>query len=105
MTHLLFKVSNHHSEACGRTTTVDGDAPGIYHGYFTNEHGEQAVYTYDKATGEAAVRMGDTGWDNVHQVVDGKIEGLMLDRAEATWLRACWLASGALKKRPEPAVH
>jgi hypothetical protein len=33
-----------------------------YVGYFANEHGEQAIYTYDFETGEATLRMGDSGW-------------------------------------------
>lgn len=95
----LFKVSNHHAASCGQPPTVDGDASGAYHGYFTNEHGEQAVYVYDHATGEAAVRMGDAGWNNVHGVVDGRLEDLEVTEPEATWIRACWLATGALQNR------
>ena len=56
----LFKVSNHHTESCGQPPTVDGDASDAYHGYFANEYGEQAIYVYNGATGEATVRMGDT---------------------------------------------
>ena len=58
----LFKVSNHHTAACVEPPTVDGDAAGAYLGYFANEHGEQAIYTYDYETGEATIRMGDAGW-------------------------------------------
>jgi hypothetical protein len=99
MRERLFKVSNHHTASCGPTPAVDGDAPGAYHGYFANQHGEQAIYVYDEKTGEATVRMGDAGWDNVYRVVDGRAEGLILDEADATWIRACWLATGAGKAR------
>lgn len=92
----LFKVANHHTESCGRPPTVDGDAPGAYHGYFANEHGEQAIYTYDPETGEATVRMGDAGWATVHRVVGGRLAGVNTTEAEATWIRACWLVTGAL---------
>ena len=100
----LFKVSNHHTTGCGDPPTVDADTPDKYHGYFSNEYGEQAVYVYDHATGEATVRMGDVGWDKVHRVVDGRLEGATVNQAETAWIRACWLATGALKQRLEPSA-
>lgn len=100
----LFKVSNHHSASCGEPPAVDGDAAGTYVGYFANEYGEQAVYTYDHGTGEATIRMGDAGWHDTYRVEDGQAEGLLLGKTEAMWLRACWLATGALKDRPTPGA-
>ncbi len=100
----LFKVSNHHTASCGQPSTVDGDASGTYHGYFTNEYGEQAIYVYDGATGEATVRMGDAGWDKVHRVVNGRLERVNANEAEAAWIRACWLATGALNQRLVPST-
>ena len=91
----LFNVTNHHVESCGEPPVVDGDAPERYIGYFANQHGEQAIYTYDFATGEATLRMGDTGWQVVHQVMSGRAEGVILAEPERMWLRACWMASGA----------
>ncbi len=58
-----------------------------------NEHGEQAVF--DRECGEATLRLGDAGWARTHRVVDGDVPGLVLTASESTWLRACWLASGA----------
>ena len=83
---------------------VDGDAPGTYVGYFANEYGEQAIYTYDYETGAATLRMGDAGWHDAHRVEDGQAEGLVLTKTEALWLRACWLATGALRDRPTPGT-
>jgi hypothetical protein len=91
---LLFSVSNHHTASSGEPPVVDGDAPDKYFGYFANEHGEQAIYAYDFATGEATLRMGDAGWQTTHAVVNGEAQGLMLSMAEFTWLRACWMATG-----------
>ena len=90
----LFSVSNHHTAPCSEPAVVDGDMPGVYHGYFENQHGEQAIFTYDPATGEAVVRMGDAGWENAFPVVDGRVDGLVLGEAESLWLRACWAATG-----------
>jgi len=104
MAELLFTVSNHHTKACAPTTRFDGDERGAYLGYFSNEHGEQAIYVYDWASGEATVRMGDAGWDSVHRVVDGRIEGTTVTEAEARWIRACWMATGALKTQARPEV-
>jgi hypothetical protein len=104
MPGLLFNVSNHHTAACGEPPAVDADVSHAYHGYFANEYGEQAIYAYDHATGEATVRIGDAGWDNVYRVVDGRIEGVKVTNAEATWLRACWAATGAIKHGPPPGA-
>ena len=83
---------------------MDGDAAGTYVGYFANEYGEQAVYTYDHETGEATLQMGDAGWHDAYRVKDGQAEGLLLSKTEAMWLRACWLATGGLKVRPTPGA-
>ena len=100
----LFTVSNYHTPRCGEPPAVDGDAAGTDVGYFANEYGEQAIYTYDHGTGEATIRMGDAGWHDTYRVEDGHAEGLLLGRTEAMWLRACWLATGALKDRPAPGA-
>lgn len=104
----LFSVSNHHTENCGEPPAIDGDAPGKYVGYFVNEHGEQAIYTYDFKTGEAALKMGDSGWQVAHPIVNGEADGLLLTTAELTWLRACWMATGELvrqRRSGEDAEH
>ncbi len=89
----LFRLSNHHTDDCGRPPAVDGDEPGKYFGYFANPHGEQTVFVYDYQTREATVKMGDAGWGNAHRVVDGRVEGIILSESETAWLRACWLAA------------
>jgi len=93
----LFQVTNHHVDSCGQPPAVDADAPGQYFGYFANEYGEQSIYRYDYATGEATIQLGDAGWDSIYQVVDGRAEGLILGRSELAWLHACWTATGALR--------
>lgn len=50
---------------------------------------------FDRETGDATLRLGDSGWERTHRVVDGDVPGLVLTPSESTWLRACWLASGA----------
>ena len=94
----LLQIPNHHGEAGGSPPRIDGDAPGSYVGYFANEHGEQAIYTYEHATGRARLQLGDAGWEQVYAVQDGAAEGLVLTKAERVWLQACWMATGALRQ-------
>ena len=89
----LLRVSNHHTDNCGPTPSVDGDEAGKYFAYFANQYGEQAVFVYDYPTDEASVWMGETGWHDAHRVVDGRVEGVILNESEAAWIRACWLAA------------
>ena len=60
---LVFAAYNTHHGRCGlppRLRTTDN--PGLYHGYFENRHGEQFVFTFDRATGTGTVSGGDLGW-------------------------------------------
>ena len=95
---LLFQVTNHHGEACGVPPQIDEQTfPGVYHGYFENQNGEQAVFVYDYEQERGTLYLGDAGWEHPYDVEDGKIAGLLLNRLEQLWLSACWEASGALK--------
>ena len=38
----IFRVTNHHTDACGAPPAIDDSEPNRYLGYFENEHGEQA---------------------------------------------------------------
>ncbi|HEX6483211.1 MAG TPA: hypothetical protein VF043_30570 [Ktedonobacteraceae bacterium] len=94
----LFQVTNHHGEASGISPQIDEQTfPGVYRSYFENQDGEQAVFLYDYEQECGKLYMGDVGWEHPHDVVDGKIPGLMLNHPEQLWLSACWEASGALK--------
>jgi len=44
----IFRVMNHHSDACGTPPAIDDSVPDRYLGYFENEHGEQAIFVYDR---------------------------------------------------------
>jgi hypothetical protein len=62
---------------------------------FENEHGEQAVLTYDRQSGTGTLWMGDSSWENPIAVEDGVALGVVLNEAETLWLKACWLAATA----------
>ncbi|QDU98825.1 hypothetical protein [Lignipirellula cremea] len=92
MSDPLLTIRNHHSAACGDPPIVTKDASSTYIGYFENQHGEQWILTCNRATGEAKLRGGDTGWNKPWPVADGKVDGLNLNREEQLWLEACLAA-------------
>jgi hypothetical protein len=53
----IFRVTNHHTDACGAPPAVDDSEPNRYLGYFENEHGEQAIFVYDLATMQRTVHL------------------------------------------------
>ena len=91
----VFQVGNKHGASCGEPPHIDGNQKGCYHGYFENEHGEQAVFAYDYEAKNGTLWMGDNGWGNPVPVVAGEAKELLLNEAEALWLKACWLAATA----------
>lgn len=86
----IFQVGNKHVLTCGNPPHIDGDIRKRYHGYFENEHGEQAIFVFDYEVGEGMLWMGDAGWEKPHKVVEGKVPGLILNPGEAIWLDNCW---------------
>jgi hypothetical protein len=93
----LFSVSNHHGAGSGEPPQIDGDTKGRYHGYFENEHGEQAILIYDYQTGTGTLRLGDAEWHRTFPVADGRAPKVILGESEALWLKACWQAATAFR--------
>ena len=60
-----------------------------------DRHGEQWIFTFNRATREASLQGGDAGWARAHPVRDGRVDGLILAPEEAAWLQACWNATRA----------
>jgi hypothetical protein len=73
----------------GELPEIDGDTKGRHHGYFENEHGEQAVFIYEYETGTGTLPMGDAGWERSFLVTDERAPKVILGEAEALWLKAC----------------
>src|SRR5277367_4034860 len=88
---LLFSITNHHIEGCGKAPTVDGDTPSHYYGYFKNEYGEQWIFDYDIVTDNAVIFGGDVGWDERFKVdLDkGLVPNLILNFPEKIWVASC----------------
>lgn len=95
MSEPLLTIRNHHAPGCGDPPVVDDEDNHSYIGYFANRYGEQWVFLCNRSTGEAILRGGDIGWNTAHPVVDGCVEGLILNREERGWLQACWAAATA----------
>ncbi|OKI10102.1 hypothetical protein A6A06_05720 [Streptomyces sp. CB02923] len=83
-----------------------------YVGYFRNEHGEELVFAQRRGEKTARLWHSDAEWEMFHVGdhsirVDGPLDGmitvagLIIDRAETTWLSSCLAASRHL--RPERA--
>lgn len=89
----IFSVTNHHVASCGVPPQIDGTSSNCYRGYFENEHGEQAIFVYDRTSQEATLYMGDAGWEHPHRVVDGRVPDLVLAAGEQAWLKCCWQAA------------
>ena len=85
----LFQVRNHHSATSGPPPHIDDLRPSHYLGYFENEHGEQAVFVYDRDSNQAVLYLGDAGWETSHTVVDGAVPAPVLSVVERLWVRAC----------------
>ena len=89
----IFRVMNRHTDACGAPPAIDDSEPNRYLGYFENEHGEQAVFVYDRTRRMGTLSLGDAGWERSHPVVDGAVAGVVLGATEQAWLAACWMAA------------
>jgi hypothetical protein len=88
----ILTIFNQHSAQCGTPPPISNESHDLYIGYFENPFGEQWVFTFNRKTGEARLRGGDVGWENVHEVRDGRVPELVLGKAEIAWLQACWKA-------------
>ncbi len=88
-----------------------------YVGYFLNEHGEELVFAQCRGEKTARLWHSDTDWEMLrvgdHSIRIGgaaggslvgglvadviTVDGLVIDREEATWLSSCLAASRALR--------
>ena len=93
MSEPILTIYNRHPAACGVPPALSNASAELYIGYFANRHGEQWLFTFDRATREAILRGGDADWGRAHAVHDGRVDGLILAPEEAAWLQACWRAA------------
>ena len=71
----VFVAHNNHDERCGPPPRLrNTENPGLYHGYFENRHGEQFVFTFDRATGTGTVSGGDLGWGDPKAFTRGLLD-------------------------------
>ena len=80
-------------------TYIDDKKPNQYRGYFENVHGEQTIFIFDREIAQATLYVGDADWETSWEVCDGSVPGLIMDRQELMWLRACWEAATTFDPR------
>lgn len=90
---IIFQAVNHHGISCGEPPYLTSSDAKQYAGYFQNEYGEQALFTYDRQTKQATLWVGDNGWDHPITITDPLKPDVMLNQAELLWLQACWRAA------------
>lgn len=95
MSEPMLTIHNRHPAGGGIPPAFSTEAADLYIGYFENRHGEQWIFTFNRATREASLRGGDAGWAHAHRVRDGRVDGLILAPEEGAWLQAYWSAAGA----------
>jgi hypothetical protein len=92
MSEPLLKIRHHHVPEYGDPPIVRDDK-NLYIGYFENPHGEQWIFTFDRATRNAELRGGDVGWNEIYRVNGGQVADLILSAEERQWLQAGWRAA------------
>jgi hypothetical protein len=101
---LVISFRNHHVPDCGPPPAIEaGPGDKLYRGYFENGHGEQFVVEIDREAKTGVLRGGDAGWGNPVTVRQNRVEGIILNPAEYSWLSACWHA--ATGEQLEPSVR
>ena len=88
----IFMATNVHGEGSGEPPQIISGGKK-YCGYFENSYGEQALFVFDYETRIGTLWMGDAGWEEPHEVIDGDVPDLELSAEEKEWLQACWTAS------------
>jgi len=60
-----------------------------YTSTFTNRYGEEWIFEYDRVTGVGWLKGSDVDWQT-YQVIDGRVNALILSSEELDWLRQAW---------------
>ena len=78
----LFIALNRHLPECGSAPSLDDVS---YSGYFENEHGEQAVFVYDKTKRQGTLWLGDISWEKPYRM-NSSTPPVGLNEPERLWL-------------------
>ena len=95
MSEMILTIHNRHPAACGFPPAFSTDAARLYIGYFQNRHGEQSIFTFNRASGEVRLRGGDVGRASARTVPDARVDGLILAAQGVAWLQTCGNATRA----------
>lgn len=94
----MLSIENKHSQESGTPPDFrPNDAAFL--SYYQNAYGEQWVCRYQAPADYAELWSGDAGWEDVYRVTAAGITpGLILSKAEQTWLAACWMTIDEIRK-------
>ncbi|WP_336024774.1 hypothetical protein [Halobellus salinisoli] len=95
-------IKNIHVEECGEPPEIDYGKYS-YVSYFEGIHGDQSFFLYDSRNEEVIVYLADAGWDNPQKisaqrvlnnetVPKGDDIGILPEKSEKAWLKACKMA-------------
>ena len=96
---VIFSATSHYTREAGLLprAAATGGAEDQYRGYFETDGAAQAVFVYERSTGEGTLYTGEVGWDTPVPVRDGALDDAhmarVLGRSGRAWLRACWEAA------------
>ena len=60
-----------------------------YYTEYTNRYGEEWIFEFNPATRKGILKGSDVDWQE-YEVVDGRVDGLLLTEGELKWLRETW---------------
>lgn len=99
---LVFSAYNRHTESCGAPPEIrNTDAPGLYHGYYENRHGEQFVLTFDPRTKSGMISGGDLSWNRPFSFTLSEVEAALWVTQE---LATKIMASAPAQTPPLPTI-
>jgi hypothetical protein len=100
----VFAVHNVNDPRCGRPPRLrNTDHPSFCYGYFENRHGEQFVFTFDRATGAGTVCRGTLGCAEPQSVtLDLLLEALRTTQKLAAQITEPGLAEASGLPWPTP---
>jgi hypothetical protein len=100
----LIRLSNRHASVAA----VIEERPGRYLAYFENKFGEQLVFVHDDGESDAAVLLGDVGWEPWRVSDAGglaDVGDLILNDEERAFVNACWIATAWRREDARPAAR
>jgi hypothetical protein len=69
-----------------------------YRSEYINEYGEEWIFDYNPSTRRGILKGSDVDWEE-YEVIDGRVDGLILNKGELLWLQKTWSKTLSLLTR------